>query len=415
MTREHREAVVVGAGPAGLACAIELRRLGVTDVLVLEREARAGGIPRHCAHQGFGARDLHRLMTGPRYAERYTRSVLDAGCELVCEATVTGFSEDGALQLTSPGGRRSVNAGAVVLATGCRERPRSARLIPGSRPRGVMNTGTLQQLVHVHGQRLSGRALVVGAEHVSFSALLTLRRAGAEVAAMVTEPSRQQSLPLAALMTKARFGVPVRTRTALRSIHGRTTVERVELEHLDTHAVHSLACEIVVLSADWIPDHELAVLAGLELDPVTRGPRVDTSLRCTRPGVFAAGNLLAGAEPSDVAAISGRHAARAAAGWLGDASAWPASTAPIVTRPPLGWVTPNMLAPGPVAPPRGRFALRCSAFLARATVEVSQGGRLLWHERVRRLQPGRSVGLGAGWVATVDPAGGPVEIALARR
>ena len=267
MTAERREAVVVGAGPAGLACAIELRRLGVTDVLVLEREARAGGIPRHCAHHGFGARDLHRLMTGPRYAERYARSALDAGCELECEATVTGFSEDGALQLTSPGGRRSVIAGAVVLATGCRERPRSARLIPGSRPQGVMNTGTLQQLVHVHGRRLSGRALVVGAEHVSFSALLTLRQAGAEVAAMVTEPSRQQSLPLAALMARARFGVPVWTRTALRSIHGRTTVERVELEHLDTLAVRSLECEIVVLSADWIPDHELAVLGGLELDP----------------------------------------------------------------------------------------------------------------------------------------------------
>lgn len=410
---ERREAVVVGAGPAGLACALELRRLGVDDVLVLEREARAGGTPRHCSHQGFGARDQHRLMSGPRYAERYARTALEAGCELEREATVTGFDEDAELQVTSPRGRRSLRAGAVVLATGCRERPRSARLIPGARPWGVMNTGTLQQLVHGHGRRLPGRALIVGAEHVSFSALLTLRQAGAEVVGMITELPRQQSLPLAAPAVRARFGTPLWTRTALRCIHGRTTVERVELEHLDTGAVRSLQCGIVVLSADWIPDHELAVLGGLELDPATRGPRVDASLRTTRAGVFAAGNLLAGAEPADVAALSGRHAARAAAGWLAGPRGWPSSTVPVVTRPPLGWVSPNMLSGDPGTPPRGRFALRADAFLRAPTVEVTQGRRLLWRERLRRLQPGRSTGLSAGWTAAVDPAGSPVEIGLA--
>ncbi len=410
----ERQAVVVGAGPAGLACAVELRRLGVGDVLVLERETQAGGIPRHCAHQGFGLRDLRRLMSGPRYAERYRRLAENAGCELETQAIVTGFGEDGELQLTSPAGRRSLKAGAVVLATGCRERPRSARLIPGTRAPGVMNTGTLQQLVHLHGRRLSGRALIVGAEHVSFSALLTLRHTGAEVVGMVTELPRQQSLPLAALAARARFGTPLWTRTTLRSIHGDAAVERVELERLDTRAVRSLECELVVLSADWIPDHELAVLGGLRLDPGTRGPRVDASLRCTRAGVFAAGNLLAGAEPADVAALSGRHAARAAAQWLRDPRGWPAGTAPIVTRAPLGWVTPNLLAGGAQAPPRGRFAIRSSAFLRRATVEVTQGGRLLWRERVRGLQPGRSASLGAGWVAAADPAGEPVEMGLAR-
>ncbi len=410
---ERRQAVVVGAGPAGLACAAELRRLGVGDVLVLERETRAGGIPRHCAHQAFGVRDLRRLMSGPRYAGHYLRLAEKAGCELETEAIVTGFGEDGELQLTSPRGRRSLKAGALVLATGCRERPRSARLIAGTRAPGVMNTGTLQQLVHLHGRRLSGRALIVGAEHVSFSALMTLRHAGAEVAAMVTELPRQQSLPLAALAARARFGTPLWTRTALRSIHGDAAVERVELERLDTRAVRSLECELVVLSADWIPDHELAVLDGLQLDPDTRGPRVDASLRCTRAGVFAAGNLLAGAEPADVAALSGRHAARAAAQWLRDPRGWPAGTVPIVTRAPLAWVTPNLLAGSAQSPPRGRFAIRSSAFLGRATLEVTQGGRLLGRERVRGLQPGRSASLGAGWVAAVDPAGEPVEIGLA--
>ena len=121
---------------------------------------------------------------------------------------VTGWSEDGELQLDEPAGAASLRAGAVVLATGCRERPRSARLIPGSRPPGVMNTGTLQQLVHLHGRRLPGRALIVGAEHVSFSALMTLRRAGTEVVAMITELPRQQSLAAAGFAARARFGTP---------------------------------------------------------------------------------------------------------------------------------------------------------------------------------------------------------------
>ncbi len=410
---ERRGVVVVGAGPAGLACALELRRLGADDVLVLEREAHAGGVPRHCAHQGFGARDLHRLVSGPRYAERYARAALDAGLELEREAMVTGFGEDAELHVTSPRGRRSVRAEAVVLATGCRERPRSARLIPGARPWGVMNTGTLQQLVHGQDRRLPGNALIVGAEHVSFSALLTLRHAGAEIAGMITELPRQQSLPLAALAARARFGSRLWTRTALRRIHGRSTVEGVELEHLDTHAARSLRCELVVLSADWIPDHELAVMGGLELDPATRGPRVDTSLRCSRAGVFAAGNLLHGAEPADVAALSGRHAGRAVADWLRGPRSWPAGPVAIVTRPPLGWISPNMLSADATAPPRGRFMLRAETFLRGPTVVITQGERVLWRERLGRLQPGRSAALGASWVVAVDPGSGPVEVRLA--
>jgi thioredoxin reductase len=405
--------VVVGAGPAGLACAIELRRRGVGEVLVLEREARAGGIPRHCDHQGFGVRDMKRLLSGPSYAHRYLSAARAAGCHVEEEAMVTGWSREGSLEVTSPGGRRSLTAEAVVLATGCRERPRAARLVPGSRPCGVMSTSALQQLVHDYGKRMAGRALIVGAEHVSFSALMTLRSSGAEVAAMVTELPRQQSLALAGAAARVRYGTPVWTRTALRAIHGRPRVERVELENLDTGRVRSLECEIVVLSADWIPEHELTVGAGAALDEGTRGPRVDTALRTTRTGVFAAGNLLHGAEPADVAALSGRHAAWAVTRWLADRQGWPAAAVPILARAPLGWVSPNALSAPSEAPPRGAFALRASVFLERPWLEILQAGRLLWRGRVRRLQPGRSTRLTAEWLASADPAGEPIEIRLA--
>ncbi len=130
------DVVIVGGGPSGLAAAIELKRLGVDSVTVIEREREAGGIPRHSDHTGFGARDLRRVMTGPRYARRYRELAADAGVELLTETMVTDWQGKGTLWLTGPGGRRRIRPAAVLLATGCRERPRSARLVPGARGPG---------------------------------------------------------------------------------------------------------------------------------------------------------------------------------------------------------------------------------------------------------------------------------------
>ncbi len=405
--------VVVGAGPAGLAAALELRRRGAADVLVLERETAPGGIPRHAQHQGFGLRDLRRPLSGPRYARRYAELVAAAGAELRTETMVTGWSPGGPLELTGPRGREQLEPAAVVLATGCRERPRSARLVPGSRPEGVMTTGTLQQLVYVKGLKPGKLAVVVGAEHVSFSALLTLAHGGARTVGMVTELPRHQSLALFRAGAALRFRTPLWTRTVLSAIHGRARVEEVELTDLDSGAVRRVACDTVVFSADWIPDHELAVMAGLAMDTGTRGPAVDAALRTSRPGVFAAGNLLHGAETADVAALSGRHAAAAAAAFLEDGGPWPDVRVPIRCEPPLRWIAPNVVVPGAGTPPRGRFALRSESFAQRPRVEVAQAGRMLWSGRLRRLVPGRSAALPHAWAAAVDPDGGPVSVRLA--
>jgi hypothetical protein len=250
---------------------------------------------------------------------------------------------------------------------------------------------------------------------VSFSALITLRHAGAEVAGMITELPHHQSLALAAAAARFRYDMHVWTRTALRAIHGRPRVDRVELEDLDSGTTRMLDCDLVLFTADWIPDHELAVAAGLEIDPATRGPRVDTALRTSRAGVFAAGTLLAGAEPADAAALSGRHAARAAAAWLADPRGWPAPAVPIACRAPVGWISPNAVGPAREPPPRARFALRSSAFARGSALEIRQDGRALWSGRLRRLAPGRSAWLPSAWVATVDPGGGPIEVGLQER
>jgi thioredoxin reductase len=425
----ERPVVVVGGGPAGLAAAIKLRRRGVSEVLVAEREAEPGGIPRHARHQGFGLRDLRRTLSGPAYSRRYVERARAAGVELLAETMVTGWrggevSPDGpgTLELTSPGGRFTLDPAAVVLATGCRERPRSARLVPGSRPAGVMTTGMLQQLVYLHGLPAGRRALVVGAEHVSFSAILTLAHGGARTVALATELPRHQSLAAFRLGARLRYGVPVWTRTRVSAVRGRERVEEVELTELDGGRVRRVACDAVVFSADWIPDHELAVLAGAEVDPGTRGPAVDTALRTSRPGLFAAGNVLHGAEQADVAALSGRHVAAGVARWL-EEGGWPAERIPILCEPPLGWIAPNAIAPEAAAepgvagavPPRGRFALRSGAHLRGPRVEAVQAERVLWSGRLARVMPGRSTHLPHGWVARAERGAGPVTVRLARR
>jgi thioredoxin reductase len=420
--------VVVGAGPAGLSAAAELRRLAAGPVLVADREPEPGGVPRHSWHTGYGLRDLRRVMTGPAYARALVSAALAADAELRAGTTVTGWTTgpDGthAVTLTSERGVETVPAAAVLLATGCRERPRTARLVPGDRPAGVMTTGELQQRVYLGGERLAGRALVVGAEHVSFSAAVTLAHAGADVVALVTGHERQQSYAAFRFGAAVRWRVPVWTSSAVRRIAGRRRLEGVEVADVRTGAARFVPCELVVFTGDWIPDHELARLAGLAMDPGTRGPVVDTTLATSLAGVFAAGNLVHAAETADIAALSGRHAARHIAAVLGGAPAAgsPAASAAsagarvaVLVEPPLRWISPNVIQMPAAPPPLGRFVLRSAAFRRGTRLEVRQDGRLLARSRPVRLIPERPAHLGAGWLAEVDPAGGPVRVVTGAR
>ncbi len=417
----NADVLIVGAGPAGLAAAVELRRLGAGSVLVADRDETAGGIPRHSAHTGFGARDLHRVLTGPAYARQYADAAAAAGADIRLGTTVTGW--DGPppaggpfrVTLTSAAGVDTVAAAAVLLATGCRERPRTARLVPGDRPPGVMTTGELQRRVYLAGQRLPGRALVVGAEHVSFSAMVTLVHAGAQVVALVTDRPRHTSYAAFALAAQWRWHVPVWPGTVVRRVAGPGRLEGVELADARTGAARFVPCGLVVFTGDWIPDHELARAAGLAMDPGTRGPAVDTALATSVPGVFAAGNLVHAAETADIAALGGRHAARGIAASLrrGPGSATGPVRLPVTVAPPLLWIAPNVLRAGGPAPPRGRFVLRSDIFARRARLEVWQDGRRLATGVSFGMQPDRPVRLGASWTGRADPGGGPVTVRLA--
>lgn len=409
-TRLTPDVVIVGGGPAGLTAAAELGRSA--SVLVLEREREAGGIPRHSDHTGYGIRDRRRVLRGPAYARTLVAGARQAGAEIRTEATVTGWGTGTALEVTTPQGLLTVDAGAVVLATGARERPRTARRVPGDRPGGVYTTGQLQNLVHLHHQKVGRRAVVVGAELVSWSAVLTLREAGCRTVLMTSEYPKPEAYLAFTVPGRAALGVRVATDTRVVRIIGRGRVEGVEVEDRRTGKRRVVDCDTVVFTGDWIPDHELARTGGIDIDAGTRGPLVDTGLRTSRPGVFAAGNLLHPVDTADIAALDGRHVAGQVTRWL----AGTRDQAPGVrlrADAPFRWISPGLLRPGDPAPPRNRLLLWTDRAIRFPTVVVRQDGREVTRRRVPwPAVPGRVFRVPASVLAAVDAGGSTVHIGL---
>ncbi|MGW8375105.1 FAD-dependent oxidoreductase [Streptomyces sp. ODS28] len=409
------DVLVVGAGPAGLTAAAELAaRHRAGHVLVVDREGAAGGIPRHSHHTGYGLRDLRRVLTGPAYARRLVRRAAEAGAEIRTRTMVTGWADDRTLEVTGPDGRYLIRPGATVLATGARERPRAARRVPGDRPQGVYTTGQLQNLVHVHRRAVGERAVVVGAEAVSWSAALTLREAGCTPALMVSGYARAESFGAFTAAGRTLLRVPVATRSRVsRIIGGGGRCEAVELEHLDTGRRATFACDTVVFTGDWIPDHELVRTGGIALDEGTLGPVTDTALRTSRPGVFAVGNLLHPVDTADVAALDGRHAAAHVLAHLRGTDRAAAEGVRLVADPPFRWVAPQVLRPRDPAPARDRLLLWTDEYVRLPRVTVRQDGRLLTRTTLPwPAAPGRVFRVPARVLEEVAPGGGPVRVGL---
>ena len=407
------DALVVGGGPAGLAAATALREGGAGAVVVVEREHEAGGVPRHCHHSGFGLRDQHRVLSGPAYAHRWADRAVASGAILWTQTMVTGWSDDGHAELTGPRGRERVEARAVVLATGARERSRAALLVPGTRPSGVFTTGQLQQWVHAEHLPVGHRAVIIGAEHVSYSAVLTLREAGVRPLALVTRFPRSQSFSAFDLLCRVGLRVPVWTETTVTAIHGRDRVDRVVLTGPGGRQRH-VAVDTVVFTGEWITDHELARAAGLDMDPGTGGPACDAGGATSIPGYFAAGNLVHPVETADVVAVRAASAGRAAAAWLRRDNPAPVGTPgarPVRVKAPLVWVAPNLVRV--THPPTQPVLLRSGAFLDRPRLRVAQGDRVLASYRLRRMVPNRSHRIPSDWCRAVDPDGEEVCISLA--
>ncbi len=409
------DVLIVGAGPAGLAAAIELKECGVPKVLVLDRDTEAGGTPRFCHHTGFGVRDLHGFYSGPGYAKHYAKRAASSGAEIWLESTATEWVDERTLAVTNPMGIHEVTAKAVLLATGCRERPRSARLVPGDRPNGIFTTGSLQDTIHRYHQSVGRDFVVDGAELVSFSALLTLMKAKSRAVLMVTEQPKHQAYgiyrPFKWWTTGILMDVPIATKSKVTRIIGCKNVEAVEVTNLNSGAQDIVQCDGVVFTGDWIPDHELARKGGLAIDANTKGPAVDAAFRTSKMGIFAAGNLLRGAETADHAALEGRLAAQSICKYL-TSEQWPEQRLAIQAQSPVAWVSPNVVNAESVGAAPRDLLFRVQEVCRRATVTVAQGEKVLHRKHYRKIGPNLSLRLRDGWLQRVEANGPAIDVRI---
>lgn len=295
---------IVGAGPAGLSAARVLRDAGV-ETLVLERNPEAGGLPRFAGHLGWGMLDFHRMWSGPTYAARLVAAC--RGVDIRVNHSVVALHEGGVLDVNGPQGTRRIESKFVLLTTGVRETPRSARLISGSRPWGVVSVGAFQEMVYRGAMRPFRRPVVLGSELVSFSALMTARHAGVRPAAMIEPGERIKARRPADWFARLVYGVPVHTRTRLARIEGEGRVSAAVVERDGVE--RRIACDGVIVSGDFTPEAALLRPSHLAVDPATGGPSIDNAWRCSDAAYFAAGNLLRPVEHSGFAALEGRAAA----------------------------------------------------------------------------------------------------------
>ena len=339
------DALVIGAGPAGLAAATRLKSLGIGRVIAVDRELQAGGVPRHCGHPPFGMREFGRVLTGPVYARRLAERAQRAGVELLLGHSVVAISRDERIVVTcaSSQGSICIRARRVILATGVRETPRSARLVSGDRPLGVLTTGALQEYVYLHHIKPFLRPVIVGTELVSLSSLLTCRTIGARPVAMVEHRNRATVRRLSMALPRW-LGVPVRFDTRIVDIKGRQQVEAVTLCRPDC-TLEDVECDGVLFTGRFTPEASLARAAGLEIDGGTAGPLIDQFARTSEPRIFAAGNVL---HPVETAGWSWREGRRVAEFVVADLAGRLPSHAPaikLVAGRGVRYVVPQRLVP----------------------------------------------------------------------
>ena len=383
---------IIGGGPAGLAAAIAAREKGVEDILIIERDKELGGILNQCIHAGFGLHTFGQELTGPEYAQRFIDRVEEMHIPYLLRTMVLDLSGERVLTVTGPEtGLIQIQAQAVILAMGCRERPRGALNIAGTRPAGIYTAGAAQKFVNLKGYLPGREVVILGSGDIGLIMARRMTLEGAKVRAVCELMPYSGGLTRNIVQCLEDFNIPLKLSHTVVKIHGRERVEGVTIVAVDGSrrpipgTEEFLPCDTLLLSVGLLPENELSRAAGVEMDPVTGGARVDQDRQTSLPGVFACGNVLHVHDLVDYVSEEAELAGGCAAEYLRDRVSGGESWA-VSARDGVRYVVPQRIRKGADRP----FSLyfRVGDVYRDVKIVVKCGGEVLASRSKKKAAPG---------------------------